>query len=237
MATWNAGVLTLFPDMFPGPLGLSLAGKALEKGVWSLAVHDIREFATDRHRTVDDTPFGGGPGMVMRPDVVSNALEAASKGVADGTPMIYFSPRGRLLDQTLVRELADGPGALMVCGRYEGLDQRVIDRAGLTEVSIGDYVLSGGEIAALVALDAVVRLLPGVMGNEEAHEQDSFGDGLLEHPLYTQPREWEGMEVPDVLTSGDHGAIAEWRHKQAEETTRIRRPDLWQARQNGQKGD
>ena len=233
MATWNAGVLTLFPDMFPGPLGLSLAGKALDKGVWSLAVHDIREFATDKHRTVDNTPFGGGPGMVMRPDVVSNALEAASKDVADGTPMIYFSPRGRLLDQTLVRELADGPGALMVCGRYEGLDQRVIDRAGLMEVSIGDYVLSGGEIAALVALDAVVRLLPGVMGNEEAHEQDSFGDGLLEHPLYTQPREWEGMAVPDVLTSGDHGAIAEWRRKQAEEATRTRRPDLWGARKRG----
>ena len=233
MESWNARILTLFPDMFPGPLGQSLAGKALEKGVWSLAVHDIRDHATDKHRTVDDTPFGGGPGMVMRPDIVDRAIGAASDGMAAGTPLIYFSPRGRPMDQALVRELAAGPGMLAVCGRYEGLDQRVIDKAGLMEVSIGDYVLSGGEIAALVLLDAVVRLLPGVMGNAEGHAEESFEDGLLEHPLYTQPRVWEDMEVPEVLTGGDHGAIARWRREQAEAVTRTRRPDLWKARQGG----
>ena len=208
MAAWNAGVLTLFPGMFPGPLGQSLAGKALEKGLWSLEVHDIREHAQDRPRTVDDAPFGGGP---------------------KGTPLIYFTPRGRSMDQELVRGLAKGPGAVMVCGRYEGLDQRVIDKAGLVEVSIGDYVLSGGEVAALVLLDAVIRLLPGVMGNEKGHADESFEDGLLEYPLYTQPRVWEGMEVPEVLASGDHAAIARWRREQAEEATRARRPDLWRA--------
>ena len=236
MAKWNAIILTLFPEMFPGPLGQSLAGKALGKGIWSLAAHDIREHAEDKHRTVDDTPFGGGPGMVMRPDVVARALDAVSADVADGTPRIYFSPRGRPMDQGLVRELAAGPGALMVCGRYEGLDQRVIDRAGLMEVSVGDYILSGGEVAALVMLDAVVRLLPRVMGNEQGHAEESFEDGLLEHPLYTQPRSWEGMDVPEVLTGGDHGAIARWRREQAEEATRSRRPDLWRMRQKGQKG-
>ena len=235
MAAWKADILTLFPDMFPGPLGQSLAGKALDKGIWSLSVRDIREHATDRHRTVDDTPFGGGPGMVMRPDVVAGALEAASKGAAKATPSIYLSPRGRPMDQGLVRELAAGPGAVVVCGRYEGLDQRVIDKAGLMEVSIGDYILSGGEVAALVLLDSVVRLLPGVMGNAEAHAEDSFEDGLLEHPLYTQPRVWEGMEVPEVLTSGNHEAIARWRREQAEEATRSRRPDLWRKRRDGKK--
>ena len=233
MVPWDARILTLFPDMFPGPLGQSLAGKALEKGVWSLAVGDIRDHATDRHRTVDDTPFGGGPGMVMRPDVVDRAIRAASEGMAEGAPLIYLSPRGRPMDQALVRELASGPGMLAVCGRYEGLDQRVIDKAGLMEVSIGDYVLSGGEIAALVLLDAAVRLLPGVMGNADGQAEESFEDGLLEHPLYTQPRVWEGMEVPEVLASGDHGAIARWRREQAEAATRTRRPDLWRVRENG----
>ena len=232
---WNARILTLFPAMFPGPLGQSLAGKALEKGLWSLDVHDIRDHAHDRHRTVDDTPFGGGPGMVMRPDVVADAISAAASGMAEGTAMIYFSPRGRRLDQALVRELAAGPGAVMVCGRYEGLDERVIDQAGLMEVSIGDYVLSGGEMAALVLMDAVIRLLPGVMGNAQAHAEDSFEEGLLEHPLYTQPREWNGMAVPDILTSGNHEAIRQWRQAKAEAITRARRPDLWAAWQARQK--
>lgn len=226
---WNARVLTLFPGMFPGPLGQSLAGKALERGIWSLDVFDIREFAQDKHRTVDDSPFGGGPGMVMRPDVVAEALAAAGNGLSPDAPKIYFSPRGRPLDQALVHELAEQPQAVMVCGRYEGLDQRVIDAAGLMEVSAGDYVLSGGELPALVLIDAVVRLLPGVMGNAQAHHEDSFEDGLLEHPLYTQPREWNGIAVPEVLTSGNHEAIREWRRQQAEAITQERRPDLWAA--------
>lgn len=226
---WDARVLTLFPAMFPGPLGLSLAGKALAGGLWSLSVTDIRDHAHDRHRTVDDTPFGGGPGMVMRPDVVAAAITAASTGLPEGAARIYFSPRGRRLDQALVRELAAGPGAVMVCGRYEGLDQRVIDQAELMEVSLGDYILAGGELAALVLLDAVIRLLPGVMGNARAHAEDSFEDGLLEHPLFTQPRDWQGLDVPAVLTSGNHEAIRQWRREQAEAITRARRPDLWAA--------
>ncbi len=224
---WMARVLTLFPAMFPGPLGQSLAGKALEKGLWSLDVTDIRDFAVDKHRTVDDTPFGGGPGMVMRPDVVAHAITAGMAGLPADIPRIYFSPRGRVMDQDLVRQMAAAPAVMMICGRYEGLDQRVIDDAKLMEVSIGDFVLSGGELPALTLIDAVVRLLPGVMGNSAAHENDSFEDGLLEHPLYTQPRHWNGHDVPDILTSGDHGRIAAWRKAQAEAITKERRPDLW----------
>ena len=200
---WKASVLTLFPAMFPGPLGQSLAGRALENKRWSLDVIDIRDHAKDKHRTVDDTPFGGGPGMVMRADVVADAItEAASRLNTDKVKKIYFSPRGRPMDQALVRELSATPAVLMVCGRYEGLDQRVIDDADLMEVSMGDFVLSGGELPALMLMDAVVRLLPGVMGNSAAHENDSFEDGLLEHPLYTQPRHWNGHDVPEILTSG-----------------------------------
>ncbi|XDZ65690.1 tRNA (guanosine(37)-N1)-methyltransferase TrmD [Alphaproteobacteria bacterium LSUCC0684] len=231
-ACWQVRICTLFPEMFPGPLGQSLAGKALRNGIWSLELIDIRDHGIGRHRMVDDTPFGGGPGMVMRPDVMDAALNTAMEGFGKDTPRIYFSPRGRKLDQAMAEELAAEPRVIMIAGRYEGLDQRVIDHAGLAEVSIGDYVLSGGELPALVAIDAVVRLLPGVMGNANAHAEDSFSTGLLEHPLYTQPREWQGMEVPSVLTGGNHQAIADWRLEEAIAVTRARRPDLWQAWQN-----
>ncbi len=223
--SWRATVLTLFPEMFPGPLGLSLAGRALARDTWSLEARDIRAHATDRHRTVDDTPFGGGAGMVMRPDVVDAALAA----VADIRPMIYLSPRGTPLTQARVRDLAAGPGVILLCGRYEGLDQRVIEARGLTEISIGDYVLSGGEPAALVLLDACVRLLPGVMGAAESAQDESFAADLLEYPHYTRPAEWQGRRVPDVLLSGHHGEVAAWRHAEAERITRLRRPDLWAA--------
>lgn len=232
---WKARVLTLFPEMFPGPLGQSLAGRALAEGRWSLDLVNIRDHATDRHRTVDDAPFGGGPGMVMRPDVVAAALEAATADLPPETPRVYFSPRGRRLDQALAHDFAAAPAVVMVCGRYEGLDQRVIDHADLMEVSIGDVVLSGGELPALMTIDAVVRLLPGVMGNAEAHAEDSFENGLLEYPLYTQPREWQGMAVPDVLLSGNHEAIRQWRQQASEAVTRERRPDLWQAWQEANK--
>jgi tRNA (guanine37-N1)-methyltransferase len=222
--------------MFPGPLGQSLAGKALEKGIWRLETMDIRGFATDRHRTVDDTPFGGGAGMVMRPDVVDAALAAATAdglGNGENGPAIYLTPRGRLLKQDLVRELAAGPGLVVVCGRYEGLDERVIEARGLLEVSLGDFVLSGGEPAALALIDACVRLLPGVMGGATGAEatlaEESFNTGLLEYPHYTRPAEWNGRSVPEVLMSGHHEKIRRWRQEQAEETTRLRRPDLWDA--------
>ena len=221
--TWRATVLTLFPEMFPGPLGLSLAGRALEAGRWSLAATDIRAFATDRHRTVDDTPFGGGAGMVLRPDVADAAIAA----VADGRPMLALTPRGRPFTQADAVRLAAGPGAILLCGRYEGIDQRVIEARALEEVSIGDYVLSGGELAAMVLLDAAVRLLPGVMGAAASAEDESFSAGLLEYPHYTRPAEWHGRRVPDVLLSGHHAAIAAWRRAQAETVTRTRRPDLW----------
>jgi tRNA (guanine37-N1)-methyltransferase len=225
--SWNARILTLFPDMFPGPLGQSLAGKALEKGIWRCEAMDIRGFATDKHRTVDDTPFGGGAGMVMRPDVIDAALAAATR---DHTgPAIYLTPRGRLLKQDLVRDLAAGPGVVVLCGRYEGLDERVIEARGLLEVSLGDFVLSGGEPAALALIDACVRLLPGVMGAEETLAEESFNSGLLEYPHYTRPADWNGRSVPEVLMSGHHEKIRRWRQEQAEETTRLRRPDLWDA--------
>jgi tRNA (guanine37-N1)-methyltransferase len=229
---WRARVLTLFPDMFPGSLGHSLAGKALERGVWRLDVMDIRAFATDKHRTVDDTPFGGGAGMVMRPDVVDAALAAALQPELEGEPVgpaIYLSPRGRVLDQALVEELAAGPGCVLLCGRYEGLDERVIEARGLMEVSLGDFVLSGGEPAAIALMDAVVRLIPGVMGAAETLDEESFERGLLEYPHYTRPAAWQGRPVPEILLSGHHEKINAWRLRQAEEVTRSRRPDLWAA--------
>lgn len=223
--TFRASVLTLYPEMFPGPLGLSLAGKGLETGAWSLEVTQIRDFATNKHRSVDDTPAGGGAGMVMRADVLAAAIDAVAPA-GDPRPRLYLSPRGRPLDQAMVRELAAGPGAVMLCGRFEGVDERLIEARGLTEVSIGDYVLSGGELAAMVLMDAVVRLLPGVMGAEASGEEESFEDGLLEYPHYTRPRIFEGREIPEVLLSGDHGRIAKWRRAEAERLTRERRPDL-----------
>lgn len=222
--SWNARVLTLFPEMFPGPLGDSLAGKALASGLWSLRTIDIRDFAKDRHATVDDTPFGGGPGMVMRADVV----DAAIASVADEPgPLVYLTPRGRRLDQALVGELAAGPGMTVLCGRYEGIDERVIESRDFTEISLGDFVLSGGEPAAVALIDACVRLLPGVMGDAASLEEESFQSGLLEYPHYTRPAEWHGRSVPEVLVSGHHEKIRAWRREQAERITRERRPDLW----------
>ena len=220
---WRATVFTLFPDMFPGPLGQSLAGKALGRQ-WSLDVSDIRAAGAGRHRTVDDTPFGGGAGMVMRPDVLDAAI-----GPDDERPLLYPSPRGAVLTQARIRALADGPGVRLLCGRYEGVDQRLLEARGAEEVSIGDYVLSGGELPALVLLDACVRLLPGVMGAAASAEEESFSAGLLEYPHYTRPADWQGREVPSVLLSGHHAAIAAWRRAEAERLTRRRRPDLWRA--------
>ena len=228
--SWQARVLTLYPAMFPGPLGQSLAGRALNEGVWSLAVVDIRDFARDKHRSVDDTPFGGGPGMVMRPDVLATAIDetvAAAGETAAGQPLIYFSPRGRRLDQALVQEMKAAGGATLVCGRFEGVDERLLQARPVVEVSLGDFVLSGGEIAAYALLDAVVRLLPGVMGAEESGTEESFAEGLLEYPQYTRPPIWEGRSVPDVLLSGHHEKIAAWRREMAEKITAERRPDLW----------
>ncbi len=222
--TWQATVLTLYPEMFPGPLGLSLAGRALTDGVWSLKTVNIRDFATDKHRTVDDTPCGGGAGMVMRPDVVA----ASIRSIKDlPGPLIFLTPRGRVLNQAMVRDLAQGPGVKVLCGRFEGIDQRVIEAEGAQEVSIGDVVLSGGEPAALIVLDAVVRLLKGVMGSEQSGDEESFERGLLEYPHYTRPQVWEGLEVPEVLVSGHHEKIKAWRQRQAEDVTRRQRPDLW----------
>jgi len=231
---WRATVLTLFPEMFPGPLGISLAGRALTAGLWALEARDIRASATDRHRSVDDTPAGGGPGMVLRADVLARAIDAAEAG-APVRPRLLMSPRGRPLTQARVRELAARPGPLIVCGRFEGIDQRVIEARGLDEVSVGDYVLSGGEIAAMALLDACVRLLPGVMGSLSSGEDESFSDGLLEYPQYTRPQEFEGRAIPGVLLSGDHAKVAAWRREQAEALTRERRPDLWAGRSTAPK--
>jgi tRNA (guanine37-N1)-methyltransferase len=222
---FTATVLTLYPEMFPGPLGVSLAGRALEQGLWTLQVGDIRDHGIDKHRRVDDTPAGGGPGMVMRADVLAAAIDAASPP-GDVRPRLLMSPRGRPLTQALVREFASQPGLVIVCGRFEGIDERVIEARGLVEVSLGDFVLSGGEPAAMALLDAVIRLLPGVMGKEASGTEESFEQGLLEHPHYTRPRGWEGREIPDILLSGDHGAIARWRRDQAVRLTAARRPDL-----------
>jgi tRNA (guanine37-N1)-methyltransferase len=220
---WSATIVTLYPDMFPGPLGASLAGRALRDGAWSLAAVNPRDFARDRHRSVDDTPAGGGPGMVLRADILAAALESVT---APG-PRLLLTPRGRPIDQARIRALAAGPGAVLVCGRFEGIDQRLVEARGLEEVSVGDVVLSGGEIAALVVLDACVRLLPGVMGAEASGTDESFETGLLEYPHYTRPSDWEGRAIPPVLASGDHAAIARWRRQAALAATRARRPDLW----------
>jgi len=222
---WRASVFTIMPDMFPGPLGASLCGAALARGDWRLEAHDIREHGLGRHRAVDDSPAGGGPGMVLRADVLAAALDAHVAS-DDPRPRLLMSPRGEPLRQERVRPLADGPGAIVVCGRFEGVDERIIEARGLTEISIGDYVLSGGEIAAMVLIDACVRLLPGVMGAKASGEEESFEAGLLEYPQYTKPREWEGRAIPEVLLSGDHGRIAQWRRARARELTAERRPDL-----------
>lgn len=224
--SWHATILTLFPEMFPGPLDISLAGRALREEKWRCEAMDIRGFATDRHRTVDDTPFGGGAGMVMRPDVADAAI-AGAMPEGDSRPLVYLTPRGRLLDQSMVRDFAAGPGLVLLCGRYEGVDQRVIEARGMREVSLGDYVLSGGEIAALALLDACVRLLPGVMGAADSAIEESHSAGLLEYPHYTRPADWQGRAVPPVLLSGHHAEVARWRRAQSEAVTRERRPDLW----------
>ncbi|HSI41209.1 MAG TPA: tRNA (guanosine(37)-N1)-methyltransferase TrmD [Xanthobacteraceae bacterium] len=223
---WRASVITLFPEMFPGPLGLSLAGRALGQGAWHCETVDPRAFAFDRHRSVDDTPAGGGPGMVMRVDVLARAVDAAAPP-GDARPRLLLTPRGRPLTQARVRELAQGPGLVAVCGRFEGVDERLVATRGLEEVCVGDVVLSGGEIAALLLLDACVRLLPGVMGHPDSGVEESFSAGLLEYPHYTRPSEFEGRGIPAVLTSGDHAKVAAWRRAQAEAATRERRPELW----------
>jgi tRNA (guanine37-N1)-methyltransferase len=224
-APWHARVLTIFPDMFPGALGVSLVGTALENGIWNFDCVDIRDFGLTKHRTVDDTPAGGGAGMVMRADVLAAAIDHAREDLTD-VPLIYLSPRGKPLTQARIRELSAGPGAILLAGRFEGVDQRVIDARGLEEISIGDYVLSGGELAAMVLIDACVRLLPGVLGADASLDEESFESGLLEYPQYTRPREWEGYPIPEVLMSGDHKRIAAWRRAEAERLTRERRPDL-----------
>jgi tRNA (guanine37-N1)-methyltransferase len=223
---WRASVLTIFPEMFPGPLGLSLAGKALAAGAWSLDVVDIRSFAADKHRTVDDTPAGGGPGMVMKADVLGRAIDATA---TDTRPRLLMSPRGTPLTQARIEALTRDAGVVLVCGRFEGIDERVIAARGLEEVSVGDYVLSGGEIAAMALIDACVRLLPGVMGTAASGAEESFTDGLLEYSHYTRPQLWEGRPIPEILLSGDHAKIAAWRRAEAERLTRERRPDLWAA--------
>ncbi len=225
---WRATAVTIFPEMFPGPLGFSLAGAALERGDWRLDTVDIRDRAGGRRRSVDDSPFGGGPGMVMRPDVVDAALEAA-RAEDDERPLIHLSPRGRRLDQQKAGELADGPGVVLLCGRFEGVDQRVLEARAAEEISLGDFILSGGEPAALTLLDACVRLLPGVIGKDASLAEESFEGGLLEYPHYTRPQVWDGREVPEVLLSGHHERIKDWRLRQREDATRERRPDLWAA--------
>jgi len=220
--SWRADVITLFPDLFPGPLGASVLGRGMADGIWSLGTTQLRDFATDRHRTVDDTPSGGGAGMVLKPDILAAAIDSLP---AD-RPRILMSPRGKPLTQARVRELAAGPGVIVVCGRFEGVDQRVIEARDLEEISIGDYVLAGGEVAAMVLIEAVVRLLPGILGAAESHADESFENGLLEYPQYTRPQVFEGREIPAVLTSGDHGKVEKWRREQSEALTRLRRPDL-----------
>ncbi len=235
--TFTAQVITLFPEVFPGPLGISVPGRALEAGLWRLKTYQLRDFALDRHRTVDDTPAGGGPGMVIRPDVAARAIDHALAEAPDGVPRVFLTPAGRPFTQELAGKWAEGPGLLLICARFEGMDQRVIEARGLDEVSIGDYVLSGGELPAMVVLDAVVRLLPGVVGKAESTEEESFTDGLLEYPQYTRPRVFEGRAIPEVLLSGHHGEIARWRRRQREERTRLRRPDLWSTYERSRRED
>lgn len=232
---WTACVLTLFPEMFPGPLGVSLAGQALATGIWRLDTVNIRDFGTGKHRAVDDTPAGGGPGMVMRADVLGPAIDHA-RAKHPALPLIYLSPRGAPLSQARVRDFSEGAGVIMLCGRFEGVDQRVIDARDAEEISVGDYVLSGGEPAAMILMDAVVRLLPGVMGADGSATEESFENRLLEYPHYTRPREWDGRAIPEVLLSGDHARIAAWRRRQAEALTRARRPDLLSKTEKGNGG-
>jgi tRNA (guanine37-N1)-methyltransferase len=227
---WRATVLTLFPEMFPGVLGVSLVGKALEKNLWSLEVRDIREHGIGKHRTVDDTPAGGGPGMVMRADVAAAAIEAVEPA---GRPLIYLSPRGAPLTQARVKVLAFGPGAILLCGRFEGMDERVIASRDIEEISIGDFVLAGGEIAAQALIEAAVRLIPGVLGDQASPDEESFAAGLLEYPQFTRPQNWEGRTIPEVLTQGNHKEISKWRRAEAERLTRLRRPDLWTLYEKG----
>ena len=223
--SFSAAIITLFPELFPGPLGASVLGRGMADGLWSLEAIQLRDFATDRHRTVDDTPSGGGAGMVLKPDILAKAIDTVSPA-GDPRPRLLMSPRGKPLTQSRARELALGPGAVIVCGRFEGVDQRVIDGRGLEEISIGDYVLAGGEVAAMVLLEAVVRLIPGVLGGADSHADESFENGLLEYPQYTRPQSFEGADIPPVLTSGDHGKIARWRTEQSLALTAMRRPDL-----------
>jgi tRNA (guanine37-N1)-methyltransferase len=223
--SFAASVITLFPELFPGPLGASVLGRGLGEGLWSLSTVQLRDFAVDRHRSVDDSPSGGGAGMVLKPDILAKAIDATAPQ-GDPRPRILMSPRGKPLTQARARELALGPGAVIVCGRFEGIDQRVIDRRGLEEISIGDYVLAGGEVAAMVLLETIVRLIPGVLGKAESHADESFENGLLEYPQYTRPQNFEGVDIPAMLTSGDHGKIAKWRHEQSLALTKARRPDL-----------
>ncbi|WP_158965352.1 tRNA (guanosine(37)-N1)-methyltransferase TrmD [Chachezhania sediminis] len=229
VGVWKAKVITLFPHAFPGVLGESLTGKALQMGLWQLQTFDLRQYGVGKHRNVDDTPAGGGAGMVLRADVLGHAIADAMAGTPQGWPLIYLSPRGRPMTQNLMRGLAAAPGVTLLCGRFEGVDQRVLDHFGIAEVSLGDFVMTGGEIAAQALIDATVRLIPGVLGNESSTEEESFSAGLLEHPQYTRPAEWQGLEIPEVLMSGHHGRIADWRKAQSEEITRQRRPDLWEA--------
>ncbi len=224
---WRADVLTLFPELFPGVLGASLTGRALQEGTWQLRTHDLRDFGIGKHRNVDDTPAGGGAGMVMRADVVGPAIEAAMQGTAGRWPILYMSPRGRLFDQAMAQDLAGCAGVTMLCGRFEGVDERVIEHFGITEVSLGDFVLTGGELAAQAMIDATVRLLPGVLGNADSTVEESHSSGLLEHPQYTRPADWQDRPIPPVLMSGNHGEIAKWRLAEAERLTRERRPDMW----------
>ncbi|WP_438990503.1 tRNA (guanosine(37)-N1)-methyltransferase TrmD [Lentibacter sp.] len=227
--TWTAQVITLFPDSFPGVLGQSLTGKALKDGLWQLDAIDLRPFGIGKHRNVDDTPAGGGAGMVLRADVVSAAIEAAKQRAQVPLPLIYLSPRGKPFTQSMAKSLAAGKGVTLLCGRFEGVDERVLEHYGVLEVSMGDYVLTGGEIAAQALLDASVRLIPGVLGNADSAEEESHSNGLLEHPQYTKPAEWQGRHIPDVLMSGHHGEIAKWRQEMSKALTKARRPDMWQA--------
>ena len=227
MSTWKVDLLTIFPEMFPGPLGLSIAGKALERGLWTFEATDIREFASDRHKTVDDTPCGGGPGMVMRADVIDSALSSISE-IGD-RPVVYLTPRGKTFDQQMAKDFANGPGIVLVCGRYEGIDERFLDMHKPQQVSLGDFVLSGGEPAAIAIIDSCIRLIPGILGDIESLSEESFERGLLEYPHYTRPQVWRGRSVPEVLLSGHHEKISAWRRKQSERLTRNHRPDLWSA--------
>ncbi|QCE35350.1 tRNA (guanosine(37)-N1)-methyltransferase TrmD [Acetobacteraceae bacterium] len=226
---WQADIVTLFPEMFPGPLGCSLAGTALKKGIWSCETHDLREHGIGVHRNVDDQPYGGGSGMVIRPDVLESALKTVKKA-EDNRPVVYFTPRGKRLEQKIAEELSQGDGVILLCGRFEGIDERFLEKNKITELSLGDFVLSGGEIPALALLDSCIRLLPGVMGSEESLKEESFSNGLLEYPQYTRPANWDGLEVPEVLLSGNHAAIREWRAEKSLEATQKRRPDLLEKR-------